>query len=78
MAVLWDILLGVFEAILLLALLSFVLTALVGCYQALLERYLKPRMRRLGLMPALSRFAAVATIALLLAALLIMHFDSEV
>jgi hypothetical protein len=31
MAILWDILLGVIGAILLLGVLSFVLTALVGC-----------------------------------------------
>lgn len=77
MAILWDILVGVIGAILLLGLLSFVLTALVGCYQPLLERYLGPRMRRPDLIPALARFAAVATLTLLLAVLLIMHFGGE-
>jgi fatty acid desaturase len=76
-AILWDILLGVFGAILLLALLSFVLTTLVGFYQGLLEKYFKTRMRRPDLIPALSRFAAVVTIALLLAVLLIVHFGGE-
>ena len=74
MAILWDSLVGVFGAILLLGLLSFVVTALVGFYQALLKKYLEPRMRRPDLIPAFSRFAAVASIALLLVLLLFMHF----
>ena len=77
MAILWDILIGVVGAILLLALLSVVLTALVSFYQGLLEKYLKTRMRRPDLIPTLSRFAAVATIALLLVVLLIMHFGGK-
>ena len=64
MAILWDSLVGVFGAILLLGLLSFLVTALVGFYQTLLKKYLEPRMRRPDLIPALSRFAAVASIAL--------------
>ena len=77
MAILWDILIGVIGAILLLGLLSFVLTAMVGCYQALLERYFRTRIRRPDLIPVLSRSAAVATLALLLAVLLIIHFGGE-
>jgi len=77
MAILWDILIGVVGAILLLALLSVVLTALVGLYQVWLEKHLESRMRRPDLIPAFSRFAAVATIALLLVVLLIMHFGGK-
>ena len=77
MAILWDILIGIVGAILLLVLLSVVLTALVAFYQALLEKHLESRMRRPDLIPVLSRFAAVATLALLLAVLLIIHFGGD-
>lgn len=63
----WDILLGALGAILLLALLSFTITGLADCYQHLFEKRLKDRISRPDLIPAFSRFAAVATVALFLA-----------
>lgn len=61
-----DILLGMLAAVVLLVLLSAVVTALAGFYRRLLERWLRDSPHRPDLVPVLSRFAAVATVALCL------------
>ena len=61
----WDTLLGFVSAVFLLALVSILLTSLVGAYQTLFERRLKHKVQRPDLIPLYARFAAVATIAML-------------
>lgn len=62
----WEILVGIVGAILLLVLLSFVMTSLTGFYQDLIERRFRDKISRPDLIPTISRFAAVVTISLLL------------
>jgi hypothetical protein len=70
---LWDILLGMLAALVLLVLLSVVVTGLTDFYRSLLERRLGGTMRRPDLIPVLARFAAVATVALCLGLALSLH-----
>lgn len=76
MAILWDILIGFGAAIILLALLSLMLTALSECYRKFFDRQVGAKMSRPDLIPALSRFAAVVTIALILGAALVLGIRS--
>jgi hypothetical protein len=76
LTVLWETLLGVGAGVLLLVLASLALTALVRFYRGLLTRFLAPRGGRQDLIPALSRFAAAATLALLVALALLLRLGS--
>jgi len=67
---LWEIVLGFIAAVILLVLLSVVLTALVQFYRNLFER----RFGRGDLTPVYARFAAVSTLALLAALVLLSRF----
>ena len=63
---LWEILLGIHGAILLLVVLSFLVTGLTNFYQDLFEKLLRHKISRPDLLPTFSRFAAIATIAVVL------------
>jgi hypothetical protein len=71
----WDIILGSLAAVLLILVLSFAVTGLANLYQKLFERYWQDRIQRHDLIPIFARFAAVATIILLL--VLSLHMGSE-
>jgi hypothetical protein len=63
---LWDIILGSLAAILLIIILALVVTGLTNTYQKLFEQRRWGKLQRPDLIPDLARFAAVATIVLLL------------
>ncbi len=74
----WDILLGVLVALGLLVLISLLMTGLTGIYRNLLLKHLEQRIGRPDLIPTLARFAAVMTIILCLAfVLLLRHTNSQ-
>ena len=76
MTMLWDILIGFILAIVLLVLLSLSLTALSDFYRKLFAKHLGGKRSQPDLIPALSRFAAVMTIALVLGAALVVGIRS--
>ena len=71
----WEILLGVLAAILVLVVFSLLLSGLSNIYRKLYINYLKDKVYGPGLIPVLSVFSAVATIALILAIILLLKFD---
>lgn len=63
---LWDTILGSLAAIILIVILSFMVTLLASYYQKLIDQHWRDKIRRSDLIPIIARFAAVATIILLL------------
>ena len=61
-----DTLIGFAIAVGILILASYLLTSLIGFYQALFDNYLKDKIARPDLISVYARFAAVATLALVL------------